>query len=51
MGCAVSTNGFEIAEEKELPQYITKEDIQLVQESWILVQEDMNNMGLVIFKR
>jgi len=51
MGCAVSSNGFEVAEEKELPEYISRDDIRLVQESWILVQEDMNNMGLVIFKR
>lgn len=51
MGCIVSTTGLGHSDDKELPQFVTEEDIRFVQESWLLVQQDMDNIGLIIFKR
>ncbi|XP_045187619.1 uncharacterized protein LOC123545361 [Mercenaria mercenaria] len=51
MGCVVSSSRLAHSDDKELPQFVSAEDIRLVQESWLLVQQDMDNIGLIIFKR
>lgn len=50
MGCVVS-NPVASGEEKELPQFVSGEDIQLVQESWLLVQPDLEDIGVIILNR
>ncbi|KAL4238059.1 hypothetical protein ACF0H5_002770 [Mactra antiquata] len=51
MGCVASKGVFVQSSQKELPDYVSPDDIRLVQESWLLVQSDMDNVGLIIFKR
>ncbi|KAH3847705.1 hypothetical protein DPMN_090036 [Dreissena polymorpha] len=50
MGCAASSSAL-AGDDKELQQYVSPDDIRIVQESWSLVQHDMAMLGLGIFKR
>lgn len=51
MGCTVSTDGFEVFHNKPLKEYLNEDDIQLVQESWKLLQNDLEQVGLIMLQR
>ena len=49
MGCNSSVNGIVIDQDKELKEYLKPYDIRLVQESWNLLQDDLEHVGLIMF--
>ena len=51
MGCNSSVNGIVIDQDKELKEYMKPYDIRLVQESWNLLQDDFEHVGLIMFHR
>ena len=51
MGCVLTIFNTNEKDDTELRRYVTEKDIFLVQETWALVRKDMNNIGLLIFKR
>ena len=51
MGCTLSTNDILVADDKELKEYLNKRDIQMVQQSWSLIQDDVEHVGLIMFQR
>ena len=51
MGCSSSANGIVIDHDKELKEYLKPNDIKLVQESWNLLQDDLEHVGLIMFQR
>ena len=51
MGCNSSVNGIVIDQDKELKEYLKPYDIRLVQESWNLLQDDLEHVGLIMFHR
>ena len=51
MGCATSFDGFEVVQDKELKEYLSEENIKLVQESWCLLQNNLEHFGLILFER
>ena len=51
MGCSTSTDGFEVAPEKELREYLREEDVKLVQDSWKLLIDKQEEFGYNLFQR
>ena len=51
MGCAVSTDGFEVIPDKPLKEYLEDADIQVVKETWKLLQDNLEQFGLIMFQR
>ena len=51
MGCNFSSDDILVAQNKELKEYLNKKDIQLVQQTWTLVQDDIEHVGLIMFQR
>ena len=51
MGCAVSSDGMVAATGKRPREFLYREDTQLVQDSWNVLQEHREQVGLIIFQR
>ena len=51
MGCTFSSDEFLLAQNKELKEYLSKKDIQLIQQSWGFIQDDVEHVGLLMFQR
>ena len=51
MGCNLSSDDILVAQDKELKEYLNKKDIQLVQQTWSHVQDDIEHVGLIMFQR
>ena len=51
MGCSTSTDGFEVAPNKELKEYLREDDVRLVQESWNLLIDKQEEFGFFMFQR
>ena len=51
MGCSMSSENIVVAHDKELKEYLKPGDIKLVQESWNLLQDDLEHVGLIMFQR
>lgn len=51
MGCNASTNGIAVHQDRELKEYLKPDDIKLVQDSWNLLQNDLEHVGLIMFQR
>ena len=51
MGCNLSADKCVLAQDKELHEYLSQKDIKLVQQSWVLIQDDLEHVGLIMFQR
>ena len=51
MGCTLSSDSIILAQDKELGEYLNQKDIQLVKQSWNLMQDDLEHVGLFMFQR
>ena len=47
----MSSDGIVVAHNKELKEYLKPGDIKLVQETWNLLQDDLEHIGLIMFQR
>ena len=50
MGCTMSMDGSVVTQRKEPKEHLYKEDIQIVQHSWKLLQDDIEQVGLTMFQ-
>ena len=46
-----SLDVIDLGEDKELSEYLHEDDIHLVQMSWELLQDDLEKIGVIIFRR
>ena len=51
MGGSASTTKFDVVKDKELKDFLSDEDIRLVQETWLTIQGDFDAIGLTLFNR
>ena len=51
MGCNLSSDNCILAQDKELNEYLSQTDIKLVQQSWALIHDDLEHVGLIMFQR
>ena len=51
MGCNLSSENCVLAQDKELNEYLSQKDIKLVQQSWALIHDDLEHVGLIMFQR
>ena len=51
MGCNLSSENCILAQDKELNEYLSQTDIKLVQQSWALIHDDLEHVGLIMFQR
>ena len=51
MGCTVSTVGIEVVPDKPLKEYLWSTDIQVVKETWKMLEDNREQFGLIMFQR